>query len=271
MGLCVPNDSTACAPYVCNDAGNNCLADCAVDGVNDCAVDFLCSQEDACVESFDNGNPCAAGQCTSGFCVDGVCCDGACDGTCEQCFETVSGLPDGTCGFAPAFTDPKDMCVDPIGCNETGSCATCGFSPAAPGGAACPPECDTCSMAAPWVCNILCNDAAPLTDCTGQAITCPPGWDCNVRCITADACANASVACPADHACRVACEDVMLGCQNLAVNCSENGPCVVDCKGGNTCQGAVLECQNNACGALCDGAVNPGFTDNASACRLGCQ
>jgi hypothetical protein len=271
-GLCVPNDSISCFPYACNDAGDNCRSDCATNGVNDCAEDYLCNEDDVCVESFSLGHPCAAGQCESGFCVDGKCCEAACDATCEACAEMLTGMPDGTCAAVPPFTDPDGDCAEAIGCDDAGMCAACGFSPEAPGAAQCPAECDTCSMTAPFICTIVCDSDAAATNCDGQTVTCPPGWDCEVQCINQQACRDAEILCPDDHRCVVDCADVDHACQRMNVTCTENGPCRVDCGGGNTCKDAELACGNNECRSDCSGDDDPIMTDTTGeACGIGCD
>lgn len=269
LGVCVTNDTVTCSPYACNAAGDNCLADCTQGGINDCVDDNLCNQDGQCVASFDIGHPCAPGQCTSGFCVDGVCCDGACDGPCDKCVQSETGLSDGVCGFAPAFTDPNDACVEAIGCDETGSCATCGFSASAPGDVLCPTQCTSCSTTAPFVCDIVCDTA--VSTCENLMLTCPAGWDCNVTCVDATACLDTVVECPLDHRCDVSCADATQACAGMTVNCSDTGPCAIDCQGGNTCLGSTMECQNNACTGACDGTADPTFVANGMSCREGCQ
>lgn len=271
-GECVANAMTPCAPYACNAAGDNCLSDCETNGVNDCIDDFLCSQDDICVSSFYNGHPCGMGQCTSGFCVDGVCCDSACDDGCDQCVESTTGLPDGMCGLVAAFTDPDTECTLPLGCDDVGMCAACGFTVTAPGHPTeCPPQCDSCDHQEPKVCRITCDDTDNMTTCDGLTVDCPAGWNCVVDCVNDHACRNATINCPDDHRCDVGCAALNHSCQNLTLSCSLNGTCALDCQGGNACDGANAQCQNNRCTGTCPaGGDAPSFVDNTAACEIGC-
>jgi len=131
----------------------------------------------------------------------------------------------------------------------------------------CPGDCDSCEGG---TCVITCDDGA--NDCSskfGNAITCPPGWDCAVACQGTDACHWASaitVNCPEGHRCEVDCAGNN-ACHDLNVACAPDGPCELVCavtSGG--CRDAELLCAEDDCVLSCIGSAPPGQMPNAPAC-----
>lgn len=119
----------------------------------------------------------------------------------------------------------------------------CGSDPTPPSGASCPPQCDQCVGG---TCIIDCVS----TDCTGTVINCPNGLACEVNC---EFCNDSSVYCPEVYPCNVTCMEGFGGCDQFAVNCSQEGTCSLVC-GGNACPFTDIFCQYDACTGECQGA-----------------
>lgn len=136
--------------------------------------------------------------------------------------------------------------------------ATCGSAPTPPGGA-CPSEC-----------NGGCDGDVCVIDCAAGScaatITCPPGFACEVRCTSMQACRDATIQCPDTYACQVVCDGVM-GCRDSTLACAD-GPCDVDC--GSGCTGMEVSCGPNACTASCSAAAMPTLDCAASCMCEGC-
>lgn len=109
--------------YRCDGVNGDCPFFCGDDA--DCIPSHYCELAQ-CVPRL-LGEPCTDdSECVSGHCADQVCCDSACADPCLACLAAYkeSG-PDGTCGPAPAGTDPRDGCAaaeDPTTCGADGLC-----------------------------------------------------------------------------------------------------------------------------------------------------
>lgn len=219
---------------------------------DDCGPNEVCSADARCITV--DGDPCVADDtCTSMFCQDDVCCDRRCDGKCQTC----NGETPGICVPYPLGDDPEGECAGMNGCFAAGLC--CGEAPPAPEGA-CPPECD--GGCADGLCTIRCEGG----ECKAQTITCPVGFDCVVDCSTEDnACEGSSIDCPAAQACTVACGSGNKKCKNADIYCKD-GPCRVECVGGDTCDGTDVFCGSNSCDVTCAGGGKPRVNDCAASC-----
>jgi hypothetical protein len=139
-------DNECAGPLSCNGAGA-CTAPACTNSVQDgaetdvdcggptcgpCANGRQCAVNGDCVSGL-----CAAGTCTplaqgsaclsngacgSGNCVDGVCCNTACAGACQVCSVALGASVNGTCGSAPAGTNPGNRCTAPQTCDGAGTC-----------------------------------------------------------------------------------------------------------------------------------------------------
>lgn len=100
--------------------------------------------------------------------------------------------------------------------------------------AVCPPGCTSCAPGK--VCIIDCSAAGGA--CNSQVV-CPIGWNCDIRCNTANSCRN-------------------------GVNCTGGASCNLQCTGTNSCRGVACgpgacsvgctangSCESVACGASC--------------------
>lgn len=135
-GVCgPPGDLIACpAPQdacesagVCNPATGTCSSPDTTE----------CNDEGAPVVSKGSDyGPCQSpADCASGFCVDGLCCDSACDMPCRSC--ALPSSP-GKCMQVPAFTDPRQQCLNTPNCKTT--CGEEGTCIAATPGTQCAPS-----------------------------------------------------------------------------------------------------------------------------------
>ena len=221
----------------------------------------VCDGDGNCV--FDLGHSCSSGtECASDICQDLVCCDSACAGPCESCLAADTGGADGTCAAVEALTDPASECTAPpaLGCDGSDACATCGAT-ATPAGGTCPPACDLCEN------NDTCVILADVDDEYFQgAITCPPGWHCDIRCTAADACRETAITCAERFSCQVSCADSNHKCEDAVIACPANAPCSIDCGGGDTCRNAALNCGANDCAATCSGGDFPSLNNCAGPC-----
>jgi len=192
---------------------------------------------------------CSAGR----SCLDGVCVVTLIDGG-------ISGS-----GDAPGGTAPPDAPAIPLDAVPT-----------------CPAQCTACDPGA-LTCTIDCQ--ADPAACT-QKITCPPGWNCDVECTTAQSCRN-GVACEDATACKINCAGQQ-SCANIA--CS-GGACSVQCTGRASCSGvtcgegtcdvactandscATVSCGTGACSIGCAGnrSCSNVTCEDACACDVACQ
>jgi len=133
-----------------------------------------------------------------------------------------------------------------------------------PDALACPAQCTSCVLEK-MECKVDCA-VSPAT-CNG-AITCPPGWNCDIICSVQGSC-RAGVNCLAAESCNIECKG-RDSCR--AVDCGE-GPCDLLCTGlqscrdidcGDSCR-CDVECAN---GALCTGVI---CTDVTCKSGLGCS
>jgi len=165
-------------------------------------------------EACDDGNTDDTDDCVAG-CVPATCGDGfvwagveACDGL-DVGGNTCDDLGGAGGGLACTAT-----------CEVDASACACGTS-AVPVGGECPASCTGgCTATA---CTIDCSNNG---SCSGDALVCPPGWDCTVLCTGNDSCGDATIAC-SDWACQVSCAGNN-GCAGAAVTCG-SGVCDVSC------------------------------------------
>jgi hypothetical protein len=241
-GVCCNNGCTG--PCKACNLGVDDLGICkshpvGTDPEGDCVEPEVCDPNSMCVSV--EGVACSSDTgCASGFCRDDFCCNTSCEGTCEACSAQLTGGVDGICDGILSETDPDGECGGTTGCFAPGLC--CGDAPVAPGGS-CPDECDECIDG--W-CEIRCDDA---TDCP-STIACPPDWPCVVICDGDSSCKSRTIDCPADYECEVECGSSNHRCQDAQIYC-KNGPCYVECLGGDACDGADVYCGSNACDAAC--------------------
>ncbi len=203
-GACMAGPSQNCpGGLICQDAAS-CKARCAGDG--DCVGGLTCDLPSGVCKNVDpkktNGQTCnmalGGGDCLSTFCVDGLCCDAACTGACRACSAAKTGAPDGTCGQAPAGSDPDDECpTDAVGsCGRDGFCDGVGACRLYPDGMQCGSDCCPSGGGA-RPCTFACKGGScdrgnPMeTDrCRGQDCCCPTGGAGGVAaCVPATTCA----------------------------------------------------------------------------------
>jgi len=147
----------------------------------------------------------------------------------------------------------------------TGGVDVCGHPPHPSPPTMCPAACTQCNGS---TCVIECDGSGPMTDCEAQfpsGITCPPDWDCEVRCTGGNVC-QSSIQCPAGHSCNVQCN---VGgsntCRNLIVQCADTGPCNLGCALGSArCRDAELRCGDSDCALNCTGSGPPPFKPTAT-------
>ncbi len=105
----------------------------------------------------------------------------------------------------------------------------------------CPAQCSSCDIAG-MKCNIDCAQSPALCN---AAITCPAGWDCDIKCTTPNSC-RTGVSCINAAACTIDCSGDS-SCRQLN---SGPGPFDVTCTGQNACRG--LDCDPScACDIEC--------------------
>lgn len=124
----------------------------------------------------------------------------------------------------------------------------------------CPAQCTSCNVGAK-TCVIDCMD----TDCS-NAIACPAGYSCDVKCDTDNSCRN-GVQCAGTTSCTVECSGKN-ACQN--VQCG-TGKCDVECSGTQSCKNVTCG-SSCACDVKCTGTsacLAGGITCTAPACRIG--
>ncbi|HHH30757.1 MAG TPA: hypothetical protein ENK57_20770 [Polyangiaceae bacterium] len=157
------------------------------------------------------------------------------------------------CGIANA---PSGTPCDDNGgntCNGGGACISCGQTVTPPGGV-CPGACTggcngtTCIV-----------DCSTMGSCTGQTITCPADFACEVQC-GASGCTGAAITCPATYGCDVDCNGAS-ACENAAITCS-TGICSQSCSADvNVCAGASMNCGGEVCTQTCASPTNPPSID----------
>lgn len=147
---------------------------------------------------------------------------------------------------------------------------------------------------APLVCPAICDGSCDFQTrtCTivgtgGADITCPTGWNCNIRCEASGACGAISctaalscdVDCTADSACLgITCntKDCDVTCAGVAacgdVRCT-SGDCTVDCSGGNgSAACGTISCSTGDCDASCAGSNACGaITCSTGRCHADCS
>ena len=188
-------------------------------------------------------------ECESGYCVDSVCCESSCDEQCQMCNVDASG----SCSDVELVDD----CETPGHlCSSAGMCA-CGLDPA-PVGGDCPAVC-TGGCEPATTCVIDCSGPAA---CQGQALNCPPGFDCLVQC-KGGACKEANALCPADHHCELTCGNN--ACDGVTLTCSQEGTCAFSCL---SCSGANVHCGDDACVADCGGGQSSVTCNNSCGCNV---
>ncbi|HEU0031469.1 MAG TPA: hypothetical protein VFQ53_12610 [Kofleriaceae bacterium] len=124
------------------------------------------------------------------------------------------------------------------------------------------------------------DGACVITRITTNAVTCPSGMPCVVRCGVKDAC-KAGVFCGGATACEVHCESEN-ACVDKGVDCGTAATCDVSCIGAAACQhgdpGSV-RCNGSQCTATCSGsaacengiAVGTGGACDAHCCNGACR
>ncbi|HEY5922609.1 MAG TPA: hypothetical protein VIV11_13100 [Kofleriaceae bacterium] len=123
----------------------------------------------------------------------------------------------------------------------------------------CPDQCTTCNVALK-TCSINCQQA----NCN-NAVTCPPGYKCDIMCNTDNACRN-GINCQMAASCNIDCTGKQ-SCEN--VQCG-SGPCDVGCIGPASCRN--VRCNNScACDVVCTGnqSCAEGIVCSSLACRSG--
>lgn len=142
-----------------------------------------------------------------------------------------------------ADCDPGRACSD-------GLCVTAAFDAGIadakrdgppPDAALCPPGCTSCGPNK--TCIIDCSVTG--SNC-GSAITCPAGWNCDIRCST-------------DSSCRA------------GVNCTGAASCTFQCTGRNSCRG--IACGPGACniGCVANGSCETVACGTSCACDVRCS
>ncbi len=307
-GTCEATETTDCAPYGCDAAGQGCLTGCT--DHDDCNADSYCDGDGACVPKETDGTACTdEDECVSGLCVDDVCCDQVCDATCEACTASVTGGADGVCGAVTVNTDPDTECtaegpmtcgVDGTGCNgDTAnpgcnlydSTTVCSTASCSGGMLTNLGWCDgdgTCSASttpcAPFLCNLAgtacttsCTshsqcDAGSYCDGTGSCVTrLPDGTSCAIglQCASGFCPPLDGVCC--DRICDATCE----ACAASKTGAADGtcAPVVADSDPDTECTAtAITTCGANGTG--CNGdAANPdcNLYDNTTTCATaGC-
>jgi hypothetical protein len=115
----------------------------------------------------------------------------------------------------------------------------------------CPQGCTSCTFGDHKTCIVDCS--APGAAC-GAQVTCPPTWNCDIKCNTPNSCRN-GVSCAAGEDCNISCTG-SASCRNLICG---HGACDVACDAQNSCRG--VSCGNAcACDVSCDGFQSCGDT-----------
>jgi hypothetical protein len=164
-------------------------------------------------------------------------------------------------------------CSDGRSCNG-GLCVFAGIDAPSPGDGGmkldaevCPSQCSSCNPGT-RTCTI---DCAAGSICSGVVVTCPAGWNCDVRCNTTNSC-RSGVNCPTGaFTCNVQCSGNS-ACRGVMCGAAK---CNVMCTGQNSCRG--VNCGAScACDVTCtlnNGACSNEVTCNKIQCDtgLGCS
>ncbi len=166
-------------------------------------------------------------------------------------------------GCSIRHTSDQFECTTQADCNPLGRTCMDGYCVVGPGGVndaarpspdasmpspdarECPGACSSCDPGTKQ-CKIDCA----VTSCTGgNAIVCPPGWNCEVLCSTSNSCRN-GVRCANTLSCDVQCTGTA-SCRGVVCGA---GPCNITCTGNNACRG--VECGTScACDVTCGNAA----------------
>lgn len=123
------------------------------------------------------------------------------------------------------------------------------------------PSCDR--MPSQTKTTINCDTA---DSCTGNALSCPPGLDCDVLCTGPSACRDAIIDCPSGYICYILCNS-MQACQQATINCPADAVCQLECgMDSKSCDGADLNCGGLNCEAVCSGTSTPAVHCNNAPC-----
>jgi hypothetical protein len=264
--------------------------------VPDAAVDYPALIPDALSAL---GATCSAnGACASGICADAVCCDKTCTG-CNACTQTLTGEPDGTCGFVTSGLSAHNACTDQTKTNQCGNDGTCDgagacrnvstshvctdsscngsvYTPISTcdGKGACtvvnPQDCApfTCAQTG---CSKTCTTAADCEDpttyyCDATTKTCAAKLSNGKAASSGTQCTSTVVA---DGVC---CDKDCTGCSacTKTLNGQTDGQCLpvpAGNVGHNTCTAA-----NTTCGTtgMCDGAGKCQYGANGTKCGSAC-
>lgn len=199
------NSDGVCCDRACDDVCFSCLRSQTGQASGTCApvlvgldpregCDGTCNGAGAC-----GGSPGAACtsdlECGSATCRDGICCDQACDGVCVACSNTLTGLPNGVCGFVGIGLRREGGCADGAACDGAGQCYEtplgdlcardfeCSSGHCADGiccSASCDGVCESCTYGQ---CEPIQAGADPEDECPGEAL-CNGSGSCDT--ITAD-------------------------------------------------------------------------------------
>lgn len=124
-------------------------------------------------------------------------------------------------------------------------------------GQACPSQCTSCDGGT-HTCTIDCALNGAVCD---QRLTCPAGWNCDVRCNRPGSCSN--VSCGQATSCKIAC--------NGAASCTSvtcgSGPCNVACNGQQSCIDVACN-ESCACDVSCSANAFCDATCTQDACVI---
>lgn len=123
-------------------------------------------------------------------------------------------------------------------------------------GQACPSQCTSCDGNT-HTCTIDCAANGAVCD---QKLTCPAGWNCDVRCNRTATCSN--VSCGDASSCKIACNGTA-SCASVACG---SGPCNVICNGSSSCVDVAC---NDSC--ACDVACSVNAYCDATCTRDACD
>ncbi|MEO8703004.1 MAG: hypothetical protein ABI867_23360 [Kofleriaceae bacterium] len=99
----------------------------------------------------------------------------------------------------------------------------------------CPSQCTSCNLQT-MTCKVDCAVSAATCN---TAITCPPGWKCDILCSTQNSC-RSGIDCTEGESCNITCKGTG-SCRNIV--CGE-GACKTECSG-------LQSCRNLSCGDSC--------------------
>jgi hypothetical protein len=232
--------STDCSSYTCDSAGK-------------------CQQKDAV-----SGALCDPSACGDGEVLFAGKCDGA--GACVTQAKASPKLCPMNYGCDPATRECTTLCVERDDCSSTGFCVgptkrceVCGTHPNA---GPCTPGSGSCEACDVDACVETCD---AVGECTGIKVLDAGGRPARLVCD--GQCKGLTVNCQGPHLCEVVCDGD--GCDGLIMNCSKDGACKITCT-DTACTGVggvVLNCGENACNAICAGAVG---AEIEAACKESC-